>query len=154
MAEADTTTAPAPDEGGPAGWRPNPGDVIEGHIMDVSAGTSTQQTDRAGNALLYPLLTVRRAGTEEDVMVHCFHQTLQRAILDHRPEIGHRIRIQFKGKQQLKSNPTRSVAVYSVQLPDSPITAASVYDQIGKQGAGTPKPPADAPVAADEDFEF
>ena len=63
-------------------------------------------------------------------LVHCFHQTLQHAILERRPEIGHRIKIKFHGKQTLKSDNTRSVAIYSMILPDTPKTAASIYDKL------------------------
>lgn len=135
----------------PEGWRPEPGDELTGKIIDVDSATSTQR-DRDGNYPVYPLLRIQKDDGEE-VFVHCFHQTLQKGILTQRPEIGHRIRVKFHGKQTLKSDPTRSVAVYSLELPDTPKSAASIYDRIEKGPRRTaPITPDPGPPVDHDDF--
>lgn len=127
--EADPVTGKTPDEvNRPEGWRPEPGDELTGKIVDLSIATSTQR-DRNGNYPQYPLLLIQEEDGHE-VFVHCFHQTLQKALLERRPEIGHRIRIKFHGKQTLKSDSARSVAIYSLDLPDTPRKASDIYDRL------------------------
>lgn len=73
-----------------AGWRPNPGDRVQGivtSVVGVDMGYGT-----------YPVVTIKQAD-ESEVAVHAFHTVLRRELAGIRPEPGDDLDITYLGKK-------------------------------------------------------
>lgn len=77
------------------GWRPSPGDVVSGKVIDIAA------TD--GGYGVYPIVTVEVDGGGE-VAVHAFHTVLRRELARRRPKVGDVLEIKYLGKQESKGS--------------------------------------------------
>lgn len=78
------------------GWQPEPGDVVTGTIVHISAAKSEFGT--------YPVVTIA-AETEdpqtvEYVAVHAFHHTLKRDLIGIMPEVGQKLSVSYIGEQE------------------------------------------------------
>ena len=76
-----------------SGWKPNAGDTITGTIAHIKAGET-----EFGR---YPIV-VLAADTEDPetvnyVAVHAFHASLKRDLSAHKPAVGDRLTISYKG---------------------------------------------------------
>jgi hypothetical protein len=70
-------------------WRPNPGDILVGEIVDLS--------EREGfDGELYPIVTVRKTDGVE-LAFHAFHTVAQNELARLRPSVGTEIGIRYKG---------------------------------------------------------
>lgn len=93
------------------GWRPKEGDSIVGEVTDIDTGYSEY------NNLTYPIVTVKRQGTDELVALHCFHDVLRKRILQLEPKIGEILGVLYKGKKPSRDG-RREIAVYTVKVKD------------------------------------
>lgn len=78
------------------GWRPDPGDKIQGVIIGIDVRDSEYQDDT------YPVLEIEDENTGDLIAVHGFHSVLKREIAQQKPEVGDRIGIKYFGKVQGK----------------------------------------------------
>ena len=80
------------------GWRPTAGDTLTGTVAHIGAGESEYGR--------YPVVTMAAdtadPETTEYVAVHAFHSTLRRDLTTHRPAVGDRLTISYKGLVQGK----------------------------------------------------
>ena len=121
---AKETATPATVDEESRGWRPEEGDIVSGHIVAVTKAWS-DWTDS-----FYPLVTIHDTQSDKEVDVHCFHQTLQSALMENRPKVGDKIEIAYLGKRKTRDD-KRTVAIYRVSLPDA--TGAEVWDALQAQ---------------------
>jgi|SRR5215469_10658589 len=110
-----------------SGWRPVEGEKIEGKIIDLTRTWSDQSNS------WYPIVVLKK-GDGSVVNVHCFHYTLRTRLLDRQPKIGDRLIIAFHGKRPTKDG-KRTVAIYSVETPDTQVDTKSFWKGMG---AGQP----------------
>lgn len=106
------------------GWRPNPGDVLKGEVVEIKRAWS-DWTDS-----WYPLVIIRDQTRNENVGVHCFHATLQERLMAARPKIGDELEIAYLGKRPTKDG-KREAAIYKVTIPGE--TGAEVWDSLEGQ---------------------
>lgn len=93
---ASKTQTPPPDEFDFAGaWRPEPGDILKGSIVQLDMGYSEY-----GN---YPIVTVKPDDGGDDVAVHCFHEALRNKLQELKPDVGDSIGIKYFGEVDSKS---------------------------------------------------
>ena len=75
------------------GWRPSAGDKIAGTIVRINAGESEYGR--------YPIVTMAVDTDDPEtvnyVAVHAFHSTLKRDLSTHKPAVGDRLTIVYKG---------------------------------------------------------
>lgn len=83
------------------GWRPDPGDKIQGTIVDITTRDSEYQDDT------YPVLEIKNELDGEYIAVHAFHSVLKREISNQKPEVGDRIGIKYFGKVTGKRTDTK-----------------------------------------------
>lgn len=75
------------------GWRPSPGDILTGNLVDITIGGT------GANSLgTYPIITLRKKDGRE-VAVHAFHHTLRNRLKEMRPAIGDDLTITYLGPQ-------------------------------------------------------
>lgn len=91
------------------GWRPTTGDTVIGEVTDIDTGYSEY------NQTSYPIITVKRTGSDELVALHCFHDVLRKRILQLQPQIGETLGVMYKGKKPSKDG-RREIAVYAVKV--------------------------------------
>lgn len=91
----------------PEGWRPNPGDVVEGKVVDLDRAYSTYQGS------YYPIITIEQADGKQ-VAVHAFHSVLKNELVKRKPKNGERIRIVYLGKKEHKQQGMNPIEVYKV----------------------------------------
>jgi hypothetical protein len=93
------------------GWKPEPGDVLEGRITGIDTGTNDYGS--------YPIVTVQREDGTSGA-VHCFHSTIRGQLARLRPMVGNKIGIKYMGKRKAKNpTPGRSdYADYRVKMPE------------------------------------
>lgn len=138
MTEMDLTQA--------EGWRPEPGDTLIGRVLTVDKGWSNY------GGHFYPIVTVKPESGGAPVAVHCFHQGLMARMRDLRPQQGERIGFHYKGKQPVKSDPSRSVAVYVVKVDGRD---ADIWDSIPGEPGRSPAPvQGSLDTNADDDIPF
>jgi len=75
-------------------WRPDPGDKIVGHVVELRAHENQYGT--------YPIVTLV-TDDDEEVAVHAFHTTLRNGLKRARVEIGDHIAIKYLGKRTPQS---------------------------------------------------
>jgi len=80
------------------GWRPEPGDVLRGKVVDV-----TRTQDRFNADKTYPIVTIEREDGEQ-VAVHAFHIVLQNALRQVRPMPGDSLAIKYGGRKARKGD--------------------------------------------------
>jgi len=107
-------------EGG--GWRPTPGEILTGRIVDIRTGGTGRNSFGA-----YPILTMERANGST-VDVHAFHHTLKTRLREMRPKVGHTLTITYLGAQEQveRDNTPRydregkqmTLELYSVESPE------------------------------------
>lgn len=93
------------------GWKPEPGDILEGRITSIDTGTNEYGT--------YPIVTIERDDGSSGA-VHCFHTALRSQFARLRPQIGMKVGVKYLGKQQAK-NPVAGrseYANYRVIMPE------------------------------------
>jgi hypothetical protein len=71
------------------GWKPEPGDKIEGVITGLS--------EREGNFGKYPIATIRQDNGEE-IAAHCYHAVLASKLAELRPRVGERVALKYLGQ--------------------------------------------------------
>lgn len=75
------------------GWKPSAGDKISGTIARINAGMSEYGR--------YPIVTMAADTDDHEtvnyVAVHAFHSTLKRDLATHKPAVGDRLTIVYKG---------------------------------------------------------
>ena len=121
------------------GWKPKPGVVMEGEVLDISSGYSTYKDEN------YPILTIQPAeGEPKDV--HCFHEVLRNKILQLRPQVGEKVGIKYLGKTKKKGNTKEEVATYIVRVKGR----RSVDPYAAMSGAAAPPAPQTTQVAAED----
>jgi len=121
------------DEG--TGWRPEEGERVEGKIIDLTRAWSDQ-----GTGGWYPLVVLKKADGSI-VNIHCFHHTLRTRLLDRQPKVGERLIVTFHGKRETRDG-KRTVAIYSVETPDTQVDSASFWQSLGAATpAATPAQP-------------
>jgi hypothetical protein len=81
------------------GWRPEPGDILRGDVVDV-----TMAEDRFNARKRYPIVTIARQEDGEKVAVHAFHQVLQNALRSVRPMPGDSLAIKYTGRKARKGD--------------------------------------------------
>lgn len=141
---AKTDTPPAAPEQESAGWRPAEGDILSGKIVAITKGWSDWT-----NAF-YPLVTVHDTAQDRDIDLHCFHHTLNQAMMETRPVIGDEIEVVYVGKRPTKDN-KRSVAIYRVTFPGA--TGENVWADLKEQDRRAPAAAAQGrPVSLDEKY--
>lgn len=118
----------------PDAWVPvNPGDVLEGKVIDIQEAWS----DVRQSGSFYPLLTVElEDGTEKKV--HAFGAVLYNEILRQRPIAGDKITITYLGVDSTKEAPKgRNLPErYRVRVAgrSAEETANRVYGRLDQQG--------------------
>lgn len=85
MAAAKQDKSPANNGNG---WRPEPGDVIAGRIVDMDMANS--------NYGAYPVLTIQPQNGDE-IAIHCFHNTLRGKLEQIQPQLGDSIQVKYVG---------------------------------------------------------
>jgi len=133
-----------------AGWRPNPGDVLIGEVVELG--------EREGFAgVRYPLVTVRTEAGEH-VAVHGFHTVLRDELARAQPRVGDTLGVAYHGlvekgdsKYELyrmkvvptdASDPSRGEPDWAAIAAD----AAGEREQLGE--------PVDFEPASDDDIPF
>lgn len=75
------------------GWRPQPGDTIEGVL-----GAITWAHSEYGR---YPLLTLTGTNVGDEVDVHAFHTSLKNQLIEMQPKLGDGLTIRYNGQIEL-----------------------------------------------------
>lgn len=124
------------------GWRPKPGDICEGLVIDIGRGYSTESED------WYPILTVLQAdGTV--TMLHCFHTVLKEWVLTNKPQVNSTVGIKFLGKKKKKGDSKQEVADYICRIKGDAARdpyAGMVSGHGGRQARdAAPDPPDELP---------
>lgn len=125
------------------GWRPEPGDLLVGTVVDLDIGWS----DFRGE---YPILTIApdksqskgKAADLDAVKIHCFHDVLFSRVLTLRPAPGETVGIQFHGKQPHKSKPNQTVSRYTFKVAGRTADTGGLYDRLGTGRTQRPAQPA------------
>lgn len=122
VTKKDTATVPEAIDFDANGWRPAPGDILEGTLVDITTGGTG-----VGSFGRYAILTVRKADGRE-VAVHAFHHTLKERLREMRPKVGHELKISFLGTQEQvdkdgkpklgDDGSPKTLTLYSVESPD------------------------------------
>lgn len=92
MASKDKTES-ADDFTYAEGWRPEPGDIVDGTVIALDIGYS--------NFGEYPILTLETS--DGNVAVHAFHHALRSRLEKIRPAIGDHLKIKYEGKKKNKA---------------------------------------------------
>lgn len=123
----------------PVPWRPAPGDMLIGTVVDVG-----ERTGFAGDR--YPTVTVR---TEEgdDVIFHAFHTVAKDELARQRPRAGERIGIAYHGRDPEKGYERYRLKVVRDQDLGEPDWAAIRHDADQEHAVAREQ---DAPSADDE----
>jgi len=146
----------------PATWvAVNPGDHLDGDMVEVAAAWSDVQYDgRDPQSGYYPLLRVKVRNAEgyksDDVLaVHCFAAVLRDRILTQEPINGEHIVITYDGEGEAKTKGRNAPQLYRVEMPDrDPEEAArKAYSQFtrGRAPGGTVQPQGMQQPLTDED---
>jgi hypothetical protein len=109
MAASEIALAMAEAEG----WKPTPGDEIDGTLLGVKMGHSDYKAN-AGKNPVYPILFIRK-DDGVTTSVHCFHAVLENEVRSARPLPGERIYIKYLGSTgEVKNgkNPPERYAVH------------------------------------------
>jgi hypothetical protein len=92
--KAETPAVPEAIDFDANGWRPSPGDILTGELVDVTmGGTGAESFGK------YPIITLRKQDSGREVAVHAFHHTLRNRLKEMRPELGHHLTITYFGPQ-------------------------------------------------------
>jgi hypothetical protein len=121
------------------GWKPEPGDKIEGVITGLS--------EREGNFGTYPIVTIRQDNGEE-IAAHCYHAVLAAKFAELRVKVGERVALKYMGQVAKAGGGTYHSYRAVVDRPDGSIEWGR-YDD----GDHDERPRVDRPVA-DEDVPF
>lgn len=106
------------------GWRPEPGDVVDGKLVSLTRGWSDWLQGH------YPILTIHDKDQKRDIDVHCFHQVLHERLLELRPKIGDMLRVEYRG--QVKSQDgKRTISIYNITAPDD--DGSNVWDMLSSE---------------------
>lgn len=101
------------------GWRPEPGDLVTGTVVQRTLRRDQQYAGVRGD-YSYPVVTLERTdGTF--VALHCFHTTLYNGMKDAKVQTGDLITVQYNGQadKPSKNNPSGSPAhLYTVVQGD------------------------------------
>jgi hypothetical protein len=133
----------------PKAWRPDPGDVLIGTVVDVD--------ERSGFAgVAYPIVTVR-TDLGDDFVFHAFHTVAKGELARLEPRAGETIGIAYHGPDPDKGYERYRIKVVREQTPGGPDWAtmrseaeADLSDRSALVEPG-PAPPA-SPV--DDDIPF
>lgn len=109
----------------------NPGDELIGKLVDVTEAWS----DQRNNGSFYPLLTIEAdeaTGYDEpgELKVHCFGAVLYNEVMRHRPEVGERVKITYKGTGEAKRKGYNPPEIYSLRVEGRTDNAQRTYDRI------------------------
>ncbi len=115
-------TAEALDAEYPEAWRPkNVGDKILGEIVDLS--------EYDGGYGPYPIVTVKQ-DDGETLSVHAIHTVLKGELAEHRPKVGDRIGIKYRGMPEGKKYESYKVMFES---PGRPIDWSKHADNVSAE---------------------
>lgn len=122
-------------------WRPHPGDVLVGELLEVRWLSSSYDGRQ------YPLLVIHREPDGPNSGVHVLHQVLLDELHAQRPRIGERIGIRYLGRVD-----NRYEAYRLAVDRDEPADVAWDGPPPAADQAPTPRP--SAPGGEPEDIPF
>lgn len=114
-----TETVPEAMDFSAEGWRPEPGDVLKGTVVDITSGSS-----EFGR---YPIVVLSNKDSGQEVAVHAFHHTLKNRLIEMRPKVGHELTIRYfgeevqtrkDGSEWLINGEPKTLHMYQVESPD------------------------------------
>jgi hypothetical protein len=132
------------------GWRPEPGDSIQGTVVAVDSRPSDYGDD-------YPLIEIEKEDGSV-VAVHAFHTVLKREISRLAPAAGDKIGIRYSGKEKGRNQDYEKYRVLldraTSKAPASPDWDAMKAEAEGEVAAGVAAGAADpfAPREGEEQF--
>jgi hypothetical protein len=130
------------------GWKPSPGDRVQGVVTDVTA------TD--GGYGVYPVVTLRTPDGSE-VAVHAFHTVLRKELARRRPGVGDELDITYLGKKS-GGRSDRGYDAYRVKSSkDAPFNWDSELSGEEREAWASDEPPIESaplPQPADPTTQF
>lgn len=108
------------EEGFAPGWRPAPGDMIVGTVVDISQGE--------GDYGPYPIVTIEQPNGEA-LAVHAFHTVLKKELSAKRPTEGDKLGIKYLGMPAGKNYEAYRVVLERVVRPDAQASAWAAMEQ-------------------------
>ncbi|HVI79012.1 MAG TPA: hypothetical protein VM715_12785 [Candidatus Acidoferrum sp.] len=126
----------------PQGWRPEPGAILVGKVLELNAGWSDYHNSS------YPIVVIadeRNDGTP--IAVHAFHQVLWRRLAQLKPKTGERIAIKYDGQTSSKDG-KRKISLYSVKIDGR--SAEIDWNAMQPPGPAV----ATTPVVTQQDFQL
>lgn len=126
------------------GWRPNPGDEVIGVMVDGAVAHGAWGS--------YPVLTLQqdsepgaKDGAGARVDIHCFHDVLQRRMMELRPQHGERVRVRYLGTKKSQDD-RRTISLYTVEVAGRGVDPFAAFEREQMQAVMAGQAP--APQAA------
>ena len=155
MQPTETTLQDRLDADYAPAWKPEPEGTLIGEIVEL--------TERDGGYGSYPIVTVRQDDGQV-LAAHAFHTVLAQQLAEHRPAIGERIGIKYKGKTRSSGERPVDYHAYVVRVDrlagtsidwarygDGQQQAPPAAQQAPQHATGDPGP---TPPASDDDIPF